>query len=90
MPLYFKFNKSLPNNLIIKPIGVTTKKNITPITNGETTLPKIIPNLNHNLFNGAKNLEFKTPKTKKTKDKIKAHNLIVLWVAQLHLLIVKL
>ena len=38
--------------------------------------PKRIPNLNHNLFNGVKNLEFKTPKTKKTKDKIITHNLI--------------
>ena len=42
---------------------------------GDTMEPKRIPNLNHNLFNGVKNLEFKTPKTKKTKDKIKAHNL---------------
>ena len=38
--------------------------------------PKRIPNLNHSLFNGDKNLEFKTPKTKKTKDKIIVHNLI--------------
>ena len=30
MLLYFKFIKSFPNNLINKPIGITTKKNITP------------------------------------------------------------
>ena len=46
---------------------------------GDTIEPKRIPNLNHSLFNGVKNLEFKTPKTKKTKDKIKAHNLKSPW-----------
>ena len=60
---------------IIKPTGVTTIKNTAPITIGDTIEPKRIPNLNHSLFNGVKNFEFKTPKTKKTKDKIKAHNL---------------
>ena len=68
-------SKSFPNKRIIKPIGVTTIKNTAPITIGDTIEPKRIPNLNHSLFNGVKNLEFKTPKTKKTKDKIKAHNL---------------
>ena len=37
---------------------------------GDIIEPKRILNLNHSLFNGDKNLEFKTPKTKKTKDKI--------------------
>ncbi len=68
-------SKSFPRKRIITPIGVTTKKNTIPITMGDTIEPKRIPNLNHSLFKGVKNLEFKTPKTKKTKDKIKAHNL---------------
>jgi len=68
-------NKSFPKKRKIKPIGVTTIKNTAPITMGDTIEPKRIPNLNHSLFNGVKNLEFKTPKTKKIKDKIKAHNL---------------
>jgi len=72
-------NKSLPNNRISKPVGVTTKKNTTPITTGDTIEPKKNPNFNHNLFNGVKNLEFKTPKTKKIEDKIKAHNLKSSW-----------
>ena len=72
-------SKSLPNKRIIIPIGVTTKKNTTPIIRGEIIEPNIIPNLNHNLLNGVNNLEFKTPKTKKTKDKIKAHNLKSPW-----------
>ena len=77
--LFFLFllilSTSLPKKRIIKPIGVTTIKNTIPITMGDITEPKKIPNLHHNLFNGFKNLEFKTPKTKKIKDKIKAHNL---------------
>ena len=42
---------------------------------GDTIVPNKIPNLYHSLFNGDKNLEFNAPKTKKIKDKIKAHNL---------------
>ena len=72
-------SKSLPAKRIITPIGVTTIKNTAPITIGDTIEPKRIPNLNHNLLNGVNNLEFKTPKTKKTKDKIKAHNLKSPW-----------
>ena len=72
-------NKSFPRRRIIKPTGVTTIKNTAPITIGDTIEPKRIPNLNHSLFNGVKNLEFTTPKTKKTKDKIKAHNLKSPW-----------
>ena len=72
-------SKSLPKKRIIIPVGVTTKKNTNPITNGDTIEPKRIPNLNHSLFNGVKNLEFKIPKIKKTKDKTKAHNLKSPW-----------
>ena len=63
-------NKSFPRKRIIKPTGVTIIKNTAPITIGDTIEPKRIPNLNHNLLNGVNNLEFKTPKTKKTKEKI--------------------
>jgi len=68
-------NKSLPKKRINKPIGVTTIKNITLIIIGDTIEPKKIPNLCQSLFNGVKNLELKIPKTKKIKDKIRAHNL---------------
>ena len=55
-------------------IGVTTKKNIIPITIGEIIFPKSKPNLNHILLNGFNNFEFNRPKTKKiieiTKDQI--------------------
>ena len=68
-------NKSLPKKRIIMPVGVTTIKNTIPITIGDTIEPKRIPNLNHSLLNGVNNLEFKAPKTKKNKEKIKAHNL---------------
>ena len=50
-----------------------------PITIGDTIEPKKIPNLCQSLFNGFKNVEFKTPKTKKIKDKIRAHNLKSSW-----------
>ena len=46
-------------------MGVTTKKNIIPITNGETIFPKNIPNLNQSLFKGVKIFEFTSPKTRK-------------------------
>ena len=46
-------------------MGVTTKKKIIPIIIGEIILPKKIPNLNHNLFRGDNNLEFKKPKIRK-------------------------
>ena len=42
-------------------MGVTTKKNIIPITRGEIILPNIIPNLNHKLLNGVKIFELKNP-----------------------------
>ena len=59
---------SFPNNLIIKPVGVTTKKKIIPINNGEIIFPKNIPILNQNLFKGVKILEFNKPKTRKIKE----------------------
>ena len=46
-------------------MGVTTKKNIIPIINGETIFPKNIPNLNHILFSGSSNFEFSNPRVKK-------------------------
>jgi len=67
---------SFPNNRIIKPIGVTTKKNINPIINGDTIFPKNIPNLNQSLFKGAKILEFNSPKIRKIKEIIKDHILM--------------
>ena len=63
------------NNLIIKPIGVTTKKNIIPMINGENIFPKNIPNLNQSLFNGVKIFEFAKPNTRNIKDIIKDHTL---------------
>ena len=36
--------------------------------NGEIIFPKKIPNLNHNLFNGVKILEFIKPNIKNTND----------------------
>ena len=44
------------------PIGVTTKKNITPIIIGETILPKIKPNFIHSLLSGVRIFEFKNPR----------------------------
>ena len=61
------------------PIGVTTKKNIIPITIGEIIFPKNNPNLNHNLFNGDKSLEFKIPKTKNKNEIINDQSLTSLW-----------
>ena len=56
-------------------MGVTTKKNIIPITIGEIIFPRKIPNLNHNLFSGFKILDFTNPRNKKTIDVIKDHSL---------------
>ena len=39
-------------------MGVTTKKNIMPITKGETIFPKKVPNLNHILLRGVSIFEF--------------------------------
>jgi len=73
--LNFRFNKSLFNSLINNPIGVTTKKNIIPITNGEIIFPRKIPKLKQNLLSGFKILEFTNPRTKKIIDIINDHNL---------------
>ena len=62
---------SLPKKRIIRPIGVTTIKNTIPTTIRNTIEPKKIQNLYQSLFNGVKNLEFKIPKSKKIKDKIR-------------------
>ncbi len=56
-------------------MGVTTKKNINPIINGEIIFPKNNPNLNQILFRGVKILEYTNPKNKKNKDTIKDQNL---------------
>ena len=71
-----KFNKSLFNNLISNPIGVTTKKNIIPITNGEIIFPRKIPNLNHRRLNRLNIFEFNKPNTKNINEINKAQNLI--------------
>jgi hypothetical protein len=65
------------NNLIKKAIGVTTRKNITPITKGETIFPKNIPNLNHNLLSGVSILEFFKPKIKNIREINKNEYLIL-------------
>ena len=57
-------------------MGVTTKKNIKPITIGEIIFPKNSPNLNQILFKGDKNFEFNSPKTRKANETNKDHNLI--------------
>ena len=38
------------------------------MTTGATIAPKIIPNLNHSLFNGVNSFEFINPKIKKTEE----------------------
>ena len=58
------------------PVGVTTKKNITPITIGETIFPKNNPNLNQRLFNGVSILELTIPNIKKMIEIVKNDNLI--------------
>ncbi len=51
-------------------MGVTTIKNINPITIGATIPPKVIPNLNHTLFKGVSNFELSNPSIKKINDNI--------------------
>ena len=64
---------SFLNTLIIRPMGVTIKKNTIAIIIGEIIFPKNIPNLNQILFNGVKILEFINPKSRKIKDITKDH-----------------
>ena len=61
---------------INNPIGVTTRKNIILITIGAIIFPNKIPNLNHILFNGVSNFEFKIPKIRKIIDINKDQTLI--------------
>ena len=63
---------------MINPIGVTTKKNIIPITNGEIIFPKNIPNLNHNLLKGVRIFESIKPNNKKSSERIKDQSRISL------------
>ena len=67
---FFKFKTSLPNNLTKNDVGVTTKKNTTPIIIGDTIFPSSIPNLNQSLFNGVKIDEFKQPRIRNIIDMI--------------------
>ena len=68
LSIFFE-SKSLPNIFILKPTGVTTRKNINPITIGATIAPKIYPSLIHNVFKGVRNFEFNIPRTKKIREK---------------------
>ena len=58
------------------PIGVTTQKNINPITSGEISFPNNNPNLNHKIFRGFNIIEFRKPRIKKIADIIKDQILI--------------
>ena len=60
---------------MIIPVGVTTKKKIIAIIIGEIIFPNSIPNLNHSLFNGDKNLESNIPNIKKINEIAIDHNL---------------
>tara|TARA_Y100000590_G_C15185537_1_gene812914 strand:- start:42 stop:224 length:183 start_codon:yes stop_codon:yes gene_type:complete len=57
-------------------MGVTTRKKIIAIINGEIILPKNNPNLNQILFRGVKILEFNKPKIIKINEKNRDHILI--------------
>ena len=57
-------------------MGVTTKKNIIPMTSGEIIFPRKIPNLNQSLLKGVKILELINPRSKKINDIIKDQSLI--------------
>jgi hypothetical protein len=70
-------------------MGVTTRKKITPITTRETTVPKIIPNLNHSLFNGVNNFEFINPKIKKNEEIIADQILMGSSYAKGHMVTIK-
>ena len=75
---------SFLNIFINIPIGVTTKKNIIPITIGAIKLPNKIPNLNQALFKGVSNLELNSPKTRKIIEVIKDQSLISLFFSSGH------
>ena len=75
--------------LIIKPIGVITRKKTTPITIGTIMSPRIIPNLSHSLFNGVNSFEFINPKIKKIKEIITDQILIGFSYVKGHKLTIK-
>ena len=75
--------------LIIIPIGVITRKKTTPITIGAIMAPKIIPNLNHSLFNGVNSFEFINPKIKKTEEIIADQSLTGSSYVKGHMLTIK-
>ena len=81
---FFNLIKSFPSNFINIPVGVTTKKNIIPITIGAIKLPNKIPNLNQALFKGVSNLELNSPKTRKIIEVIKDQSLISLLFSSGH------
>ena len=64
--------------LIKSPVGVTTKKNIMPIMIGAIKFPNNMPNLNHALFKGVRNLEFKSPRIKKINDMV-IDQILIAW-----------
>ena len=59
-------------------MGVTTKKNIIPMTMGAIKLPRNIPNLNQVLFSGVSIFEFNKPSIQNIIDIINDHILISL------------
>jgi hypothetical protein len=59
----------------MRPMGVTTKKNIIPIINGEIIFPRKIPNLNQILFKGVRILEFNKPNEMKIREIISDQSL---------------
>ena len=58
-------------------MGVTTKKYIIPITNGEIIFPRKIPNLNQILFKGVRILDSRSPRIKNIIEIIKDQNRIL-------------
>lgn len=60
----------------MQPVGVITVKNIIIIIIGEIIFPKIIPNLNHILFNGVKIFEFSIPNVR-NKNEIIINNILI-------------
>ena len=58
------------------PVGVTTKKKISPIINGDIIFPRNIPNLNQIILKGVSILDFFIPNIKKINDTIIDQNLI--------------
>ena len=60
----------------MKPVGVTTKKNIALITSGEIIFPNKIPTSNQSLLNGDKIEEFNNPKIKNIREISKDQSLM--------------